>query len=62
MWFSFCLRKREMIMENNLKKKLIKKKFFFFLLMKCSVRLHLVQAKRFYVKHLWPYGWIGKLS
>ena len=62
MWFLFCLRKREMIMENNFFKKIDKEKVFFFFLMKCSVKLHLVQAKRFYVKHLRPYGWIGKLS
>ena len=30
MWFLFCLRKREMIMENNLKKKIDKEKVFFF--------------------------------
>ena len=30
MWFLFCLRKREMIMENNFKKNLINKNFFFF--------------------------------
>ena len=31
MWFLFCLRKREMIMENNFKKIDKEKVFFFFL-------------------------------
>ena len=37
MWFLFCLRKREMIMENNFLKKIDKEKvFFFFNEMKCK--------------------------